>query len=262
MLTAQLSSAMSTCLTDYTTLFTVTVESEFVCNNTNVLDAMDQITVNYALDERLCRVITPISLERYNKMLRFLLKVKWAVWTLENLKFPVQYKRRVPYAPVTPLEMVLRRLMLVRTWVSYLINCLHSHIIHYVITNLDLQLKLLIHKAKNLSEIIKAHEGFVSTAFGDCFLKENDIIIRQHIRDLLRLVAIVRDEWKNTTVIMELNKQEDVTEFIQSPNISHLEETYIELHQKFASALEKEVYKNGRVHLAELHSAYSCSMPM
>lgn len=283
LLTAQLSSAMSTCLTDYTSLFTVTIESEFSRNTTNVLEAVDELTINYVLDERLCRVITPLSLERYNKskhsnsplsrfhnlqpplsisVFRFLLKVKWAVWTLDNLKFHVQYKRRFPYAPVTPIEMILRRLMLVRTWIFYLINCLHSHLIHFVITNLDQQLNTLIEKARNLSQIIKAHEGFVSTAFGDCFLKESDIAIQGHIRQLLRLVSVVRDEWKNLTVIMELEKCDDMGEFLLDSNMQELEETYIELHQKFASTLETAVYKKGRRHLAELHAAYSCSIPV
>lgn len=190
------------------------------------------------------------------------MKVKWAVWTLDNLKFPVQYKRRVAYAPVTPIELILRRLMLVRTWIFYLVNCLHSHLIHFVITNLDLQLKTLIEKARNLSQIIKAHEGFVSTAFGDCFLKESDIAIQGHIRQLLKLVSIVRDEWQNLTVIMEMEKHDDMHEFLLTSNIQELEETYIALHQAFASTLEKEVYRRGRRHLAELHAAYSCSIPV
>lgn len=60
-----------------------------VCNtHTNqVLEAVDNLTLNYAICWPMNIILNEKTLTRYNEIFRFLLKLKWALWTLNNLRF-------------------------------------------------------------------------------------------------------------------------------------------------------------------------------
>jgi len=262
MLSVQLSHAMSPILADATNLFSVEVGPEFRCATTNVLEAVDEISIIYSVGEDMNNVIKPFDLERYNRVFRFLLKIKWAVWTLEQLQFPAAFKNRLPYAPITSLDYTMRRLIIVRTWISFYVNCIHSHMVHQVIINLDVQLNRYIEKAKNLRNIISAHQAFISLAYDNCFLNDTYIKLRENLSQLLKLVSVIRDEWNSVGQTMALDRTEEVDDLIESTNIGEIEKTYINLHDAFVKQLEIEVYKKGKRHLGELHAAFSSNMPV
>lgn len=66
MLTNQLISALSGRLGDAASFFGVEIGSESNCHTTKVLDAIDEISITYALDLNLKTVINQKSLNRYN----------------------------------------------------------------------------------------------------------------------------------------------------------------------------------------------------
>uniref|UniRef100_A0A336KQ99 CSON012437 protein n=1 Tax=Culicoides sonorensis TaxID=179676 RepID=A0A336KQ99_CULSO len=258
-LTVQLSSALSGRMPDAASLFAVEIGSETHCFTTKVLDAIDEISLSYLVDLNLQTVINHKSLSRYNQVFRFFLKIKWAIWTLESLRFPDPFKNRRPYASLTPLDVTMRRLIIVRIWVIYIFQCLHSHLVQQVMVALQSQLDERIDKAKNLSELISAHEAYISTVYGDCFLKPEDSLIRESIKQLLNLVYIVRDEWNSVCTIMELEEQGVSDDAISIDiHIQEIEETYISCHRNLVDMLNKEIHKKGKQHLAELHSAFNC----
>lgn len=193
---------------------------------------------------------------------RFFLKIKWAIWTLENLRFPEPFKNRRPYAPFKLIDITMRRLIIVRIWIIYIIQCLHSHLVQQVMVALQSQLDERINKTNNLSELIAAHDAYISTVYGDCFLKDEDVRLRDSVKQMLNLVFIVRDEWNAVTNAMELEGEgitEDAGEI--DSHIQQIEETYIKCHRSLVDVLYKEIQKKGKQHLVELHSAFSCSMP-
>lgn len=184
------------------------------------------------------------------------------MWTLENLRFPDSYKNRRPYAPYTLLDITMRRLIIVRVWVIYIFQCLHSHLVQQVMVALQSQLDDRIEKARNLSELTSAHEAYISTVYGDCFLKSENSQIRESIHQLLHLVAIVRDEWNSVCTVMDLEEEGVSDDAISiDVHINDIEETYITCHRGLVEMFNKEIHKKGKQHLAELHSAFSCNIP-
>lgn len=193
---------------------------------------------------------------------RFLLKVKWAVWTVEHLQFPIVFKNRRPYAPPNSLDYIMRRLVIIRTWISFYVNCIHSHMVHQVIISLDVQLNRYIGKARNVGNIITAHQAFISLAYDNCFLTDNYLKIRENLMELFKLVGIVRDEWNALGRLMTLDQTEEVNYLIENTNIDKIERAYIDLHTTLVKQLEIEVFKRGKRHLGELLAAFSCSLPV
>lgn len=52
-----------------------------------VVQAVDSITLYYATGWPINIVLNEDILTKYNEIFRFQLKLKWALWTLNNLKF-------------------------------------------------------------------------------------------------------------------------------------------------------------------------------
>lgn len=52
-----------------------------------VVQAVDNITLYYATGWPINIVLNEDILTKYNEIFRFQLKLKWALWTLNNLKF-------------------------------------------------------------------------------------------------------------------------------------------------------------------------------
>ena len=61
------------------------------------LGAIADITINYAVRDSVCDVIHDRALTKYNEIFRFILQIKWAIYTLETLRFPIKFKKRPPY---------------------------------------------------------------------------------------------------------------------------------------------------------------------
>lgn len=66
-LTVQLSNALSSRLADATNFFAVEIGSQVNSKTTNVLQAIDEITVTYSVGDDLQTVINSKSLNRYNQ---------------------------------------------------------------------------------------------------------------------------------------------------------------------------------------------------
>lgn len=188
----------------------------------------------------------------YNSILRFLLKIKWGLWTLENLRFPDVYKKRPPYAPLEIIDIVVRRLALTRFWMLYSIQSIHNHLMMQVLMNLGNQFDKKIIKSQNISEMVHIHESFISTILDHSFQMESGQKIMQCIIEMLKLIYVLRDEWKNVQIIGKLDERGDIedsdvlSELNEQANL--IEKSYINCHVQLAEILNAEVYKNNKVH--------------
>lgn len=54
---------------------------------TKVLEAVNSIKLHYAAGWPINMLLNEEALDKYNKIFRFELKLKWALWTLNNLRF-------------------------------------------------------------------------------------------------------------------------------------------------------------------------------
>lgn len=56
-----------------------------------VLNAVNGITLNYSIGWPINLFLNEETLNKYNIIFRFVLKLKWAIWSLNNLKFSGNY---------------------------------------------------------------------------------------------------------------------------------------------------------------------------
>lgn len=184
----------------------------------------------------------------YNCVFRFLLKVKWALCTLESLRYPDCYKRRPPYEEPCVLDLNLKRLAMMKFWMIFTVQCIHSHLMTHVLQSLGMQLDERLEAADNLNEMIAVHQSYISTIYEHCFQREDSKLFRDGVIRLLNLVHIVRDEWNNNVLYSEMDARGDIEDnsmigdFISNAQVGMLETTYCKCHQQLAAILNREVY--------------------
>lgn len=71
---------------DMSSRWSITVHGSHI-NTHQVLQAVNNITLHYTVEWPISIMLTKKVLEKYNEIFRFQLKLKWALWTLNNLRF-------------------------------------------------------------------------------------------------------------------------------------------------------------------------------
>lgn len=185
--------------------------------------------------------------------------MKWGIWTLENLRFPRHFKKQVLYGEPNIVQLTFKRLALLRNWLMYSLQSVLSHFMTTVLHSMSHELKTKIESAKNLTEIISIHSTYINKITELCFqtkknenicqgitqvcqsvLKVQDDIMKSFcFIQLLCLVSIIKDEWRN----IESSKDELDGSFVIK-EVCSLEKTYINCHAYLADTLLSEVYTN------------------
>lgn len=272
LLSVQLDDIMSSKFPELSSLFRVEIQSTFRSITPKVTEAVDEITIGYNINKELLYVITEKSLEEYNKVFRFLLKVKWGIWALENLNFPRSRKRVVPYAPLEMIDLIMRRLEQLRFWMIYSLQCIHFHLMTHVLQSMGQQLDEKFDKCSHIREMLRVHESYITTVCNHCFLGKSFNSIKVGVEQLLNLVYIIRMEWnsclkeidsKNMLSIGSLSDDEPESSgnYVAVSQIDAIELTYIRCHQFLANNLNNEVYLNQNNFLSGLSAAFNASIP-
>uniref|UniRef100_A0A182QQS9 Gamma-tubulin complex component n=1 Tax=Anopheles farauti TaxID=69004 RepID=A0A182QQS9_9DIPT len=270
LLTIQLNDILASRFNNMTSLFTVEVNATLGYQSertTTVLLAIDDIRILYNPSHDLTNMINDETMASYNSVLRFLLKVKWALGALNRLRFPESLKKRPPYASFGMLDLILKRLAMLKFWMIFSVQCIHSHLMTHVLQSFGEQLDEKLDQADNLNEMITVHQSYICTIFDHCFQHDDSEPVRSSIIRLLNLVYILRDEWNNTVLFTEMDARGDITEnsaledFIANSQVDELERTYCKCHQQLAKLLSKEAYGKHRLHLTGLADAFSYNVP-
>uniref|UniRef100_A0A182JMA1 Gamma-tubulin complex component n=1 Tax=Anopheles atroparvus TaxID=41427 RepID=A0A182JMA1_ANOAO len=235
LLTIQLNDILASRFTDMTTLFTVEVtrSAGYHLDTTAVILAIDEIRILYDPGHDLSNMVNEETMASYNSVFRFLLKVKWALGTLEMLRFPESQKKRPPYANFGMLDLILKRLAMLKFWMIFSVQCIHSHLMTHVLQSFGEQLDEKLDHADNLSEMITVHQSYISTIFDHCFQQDDSKPLMEGIIRLLNLVSILRDEWNNTVLYSEMDARGDIednstiADFITNSQVDELERTYL-----------------------------------
>ncbi|XP_058117498.1 gamma-tubulin complex component 5 [Anopheles ziemanni] len=269
LLTIQLNDILASRFTDMNTLFTVEVDRSAIyqLDTTSVLLAIDEIRILYNPGHDLSNMVNEETMASYNSVFRFLLKVKWALGTLETLRFPDSQKKRPPYTTFGMLDLILKRLAMLKFWMIFSVQCIHSHLMTHVLQSFGEQLDEKLNQADNLSEMIAVHQSYISTIFEHCFQQDDSKQLMEGIIRLLNLVYIMRDEWLNTVLYSEMDARGDIedngtiTDFITNSQVDELERTYCTCHQQLAKLLSREAYGKHKLHLTGLADAFSYNVP-
>lgn len=117
------------------------------------------------------------STKLFISVFRFLLKMKWGVWTLENLRFPRHFKKQVLYGEPNIVQLTFKRLALLKNWLIYSLQSVLSHFMTTVLHFMSHELNTKIENAKNLTEIINIHSTYINKITDLCFqTKKNENI--------------------------------------------------------------------------------------
>ncbi|KAF4527916.1 hypothetical protein B566_EDAN011307 [Ephemera danica] len=91
------------------------------------------------------------NLEMYNRVFRFLAKVKCALITLHQLRFQ----------DLKCEATVMRRMSVLRSWLLFLLGSIQENLLGHILTTLREQLDLALTQATDLHSALAAHDAFV-----------------------------------------------------------------------------------------------------
>lgn len=184
------------------------------------------------------------------------MEVKWAIWTLETQRFPVQFKKSRHYRKMNMYDLIFKRLALARNWIIYSIQNIHSYLMMFVVQSMGQQLAKRMSKCQSLQELIDIHDLYIQTIYEHCFQTAEDEKIRVAIEHLLSLVSVLNDEWKNVELLdpdnmvvdksMESTRENIFDISSTCEQVDEIETTFINCHSVIADILSQEVYAKQR----------------
>ncbi|KAH8333899.1 hypothetical protein KR059_004419, partial [Drosophila kikkawai] len=242
----------------------VQVISQVACRSHNAYEALEALELSYEMPVALQRILTERHMQSYNAVWRLMLKVKWAVWKLESLAF-LRRPKAQSYAPLDLHGLTIRRLEILRFWLIYLTDNLHSHIMGALAVKFELR----ISGCQNIRELSARHDEYVASLLTRCLLTEDFAPFRVVLEQLFYLVFVLHMEWTacarhlGDSDALSLATEEDGTrdEYLAHNQVEEIEKTYVRCHQTLGDILHKLVYQQDHGFLTALEVAVNTSVP-
>lgn len=248
--------------------------------STKVCVALDDLEMDYEMSVPIQRIVNEQHMRQYNIIFRFILKVKWAVWKLENLRF-IERTYKDAFAPLDLLGLTLRRLEILRFWLYYVVNNLHSYLCTDVVESLGSEFEKQIKRANRLCDLADTHNEYINKVFKHCLLIDDFDDFRNAVEQVFHLVYVLDMEWNSCCSYlneshalspdMSLETDEDSSlqnealgrqkalEYLALNDIVELESTYVRCHHMLATMLTTLVYKDGHKFCKSSVSRTVCS---
>ena len=218
--------------------------------------------VSWPLNIVLCRE----SFVKYNQIFLFLLRVKRALWTLQqiNSKDLIDSLNggdaddsssgdefKDPEDSISPDEtspMKIHRVFLLRSWLFHFVGNVHSYFMTRVLHSTELELAGKLGDCKDLDEVLETHSNYVGRIYDRCFLNKSARILLEAVNKVLGVCQALMD------ICCEGVAEVKVDELLA------LEETYVRSHHFLASTLSSMTQRRNLPHLDGLAAAlvYSC----
>ncbi|KAJ7388642.1 Gamma-tubulin complex component 5 [Desmophyllum pertusum] len=152
----------------------------------------------------------------YNLVFLFLLKLKQAKWSLDELRFSdLAGDRRLqkqddasdddetdskpPPADSgsPPDQELLHKMFVFRFKLMQFINSIHNHFMTRILHSTGLEFQEALDQAKDLDDLIKAHSSYVEKLYDRCLLSQKVGYLREVILKVLNLVLLFQTYWDN-----------------------------------------------------------------
>ncbi|KAH8262326.1 hypothetical protein KR038_004701, partial [Drosophila bunnanda] len=246
----------------------VQVISQVACRSHNAYEALEALELVYDMPVALQRILTERHMQSYNAVWRLMLKIKWAVWKLENLAF-LRRPKTEAYAPLDLHDLTIRRLEILRFWLIYLTDSLHSHIMGALAVKFERR----ISSCKNIRQLSAQHDDYVTRLLTHCLLTEDFVPFRVALEQLFYLVFVLHMEWTacarhlGDSDALSLAMEDDDSsagtrdEYMAHNQVAEIEATYIRCHQTLGDILHKLVYQQEHGFLTALEVAVNTSVP-
>ncbi|XP_024941437.1 gamma-tubulin complex component 5 isoform X2 [Cephus cinctus] len=196
-----------------------------------VLRAIDGITLHYAIDWPVSMFLNEETLKMYNELFQFQLKLKWALWTLENLKFSDLEGSKLTNIINKVDNFYAKRLQCLRFWLIHAIGSVHSYVTGQVLQGLGFVLEKTLNEVNDLDTIIAVHNKYLQKMRVHCFLTLEFRDLMVTINNLFYMCVHVQNKWKSDASATFTNLKE----------LDLMESAYVNYHTHFALALHNAV---------------------
>ncbi|XP_063230616.1 gamma-tubulin complex component 5-like isoform X2 [Bacillus rossius redtenbacheri] len=143
------------------------------------------VHVLYKVDWPVSLFLNDVNMKLYNKVFQFLLQVKWALHSLNHLRFT---DLRGP-------ERGARRLQLLRFWHTHTLGSVHAYLLGQVLQSESLQLQRALDTARDLHGFLAAHDNYVKTIYRKCFCPRKLDFIVCGVHQLVAQAYVLKACW-------------------------------------------------------------------
>ncbi|XP_069685486.1 gamma-tubulin complex component 5 [Periplaneta americana] len=243
-LTIHLESCLDQRYPDFSSRFSVVVNKK-IQYATTVQDAINSIKLRYAVEWPITLILNERNMEYYNAVFQFLLKIKWALFSLQKLRFSDLDQRENKSVPLRKKEKErMQRLQYLRFWLLHSVNSVHSYLMGQVLHLLHLELERNLEEAQELDAVIKAHDSYVQTVYAHCLQSEGCEIIKQSTLQMVWTALRLCEAWATGAI------------FVSDARLQELEELYAKHHVFLAVTLSNCVENDTRSHLEGLCAVF------
>ncbi len=158
---------------------------------------LDGMVLSYSVDWPLNIILSSKSLAVYNKVFRFLLRVKRAMWSLRQIQAKELISQLVKEEEKQEEEkqedkledeeerlspsLRIHRVLLLRSWLLHFVGNVHSYFMSRVLHTTELELRAALRDCADLDQILRAHGEYLARVFDRCFLHSSARVLREAV---------------------------------------------------------------------------------
>lgn len=212
---------------------------------TSVQEAISSIKLRYAVEWPVSLILSDHSLEYYNTVFQFLLKIKWGLLCLQKLRFSDLDQRENKTKPLGKRARDrTHRLECLRFWLLHSVNSIHSYLMGQMLQLFSMELEHNIETAQDLSMLVKAHNAYIQSVYTHCLQSDDSHIIKNSVLKMIWVALRVCEVW------------EAGVEFVPEARLKELEELYSKCYLFLAIVLSSCVQNNTLSDLTSLSAAF------
>jgi gamma-tubulin complex component 5 len=246
-LTILLESCVDQRYPEFSSRFSVVVDNN-LHYATSVQEAISSIKLRYAVEWPMSLILSSHTLEYYNSVFQFLLKIKWALLCLQKLRFSDLEQRKNRSKPRNKrLQDRMHRLECLRFWLLQSVNSIHGYLMGQMLQVLSMELERNIEQARDLSMLIKAHVAYVQSVYSHCLQSDDNHIIKNSILKMVWVALRLCEAW------------EAGVQLVPEARLKELEELFSKCYVFLAVVLSSWVENNALSHLTSLSAAFDTS---
>ena len=186
----------------------VRTESRTIRNSSQV-QSIDVIYLQYAMKWPLTIIFDSKSEETYNAVFSFLLQVKRALWSLEQLRMRDMQKETLTSADDEPSEVSIltrlkkpqfvaelrQKMYILRMRLLHFVQSFHTYIMTRILHSSGLEFKAKLSEAKDFEEILHFHQDFLEKVHDRCLLSPKVGFAKEAIMRILNLSLNFQCQW-------------------------------------------------------------------
>ncbi|KAJ8299061.1 hypothetical protein KUTeg_023121 [Tegillarca granosa] len=208
-------------------ILTVDVDYTNTNKDGSLINVTDCLKLQYKVEWPIDIVITSECQDIYNQIFCFLLQIKRAKYSLDELRFFDLEKENILHSFSGGEESLISRLdddmprsgrvhrmHILKMRLTFFVNSLHNYIMTRILHSTGLEFKQEMDKATDLDQIIDIHGKYVSKIHERCLLHKKVKFLKEAVMKVLNLILIFQKRWDQGIDEISLKIIEDMeTEF-------------------------------------------------